>query len=100
MGRRDNLISKSILHAIFRDRKTSKRTVLGRILAFFTVFQLHLVRYKDDIFKRLRDEVWEMDEDEYRESFRGQDKRGKLKSVGDLGYSGSVWVPLESDRVC
>jgi hypothetical protein len=95
MGRRDNLISKSILQAIFRDRKPSKRTILGRIFAFFTVFQLHLARYKDELFTRLRDKIWEMDEDEYRESFRGQDVKGKLKSVGDLGYSGSVWRPLQ-----
>jgi hypothetical protein len=100
MGYRDNLISKSILHAIFRDRKTSKRTTLGRILAFFTFFQLHLVRYKDEIFKRLRDEIWEMDEDEYRESFRSQDKKGKLKAVGDLGYSGSVRTEFTITRNC
>jgi len=90
MGRRDNLISKSILQAIFRDPKTAKRTFLSRIFAFFTLFQLSLARYKNELFKRLRNEVWEMDEDEYRESFRGQDRKGKLKSVGDLGYSGSV----------
>jgi hypothetical protein len=94
MGRRDNLISKSILHAIFRDRKTSKKTVLGRIFAFFTVFQVHLARYRDELFKKLRDNVWEMDEDEYRESFRGQDRIGRLKSVGDLGYSGSVRIKM------
>jgi hypothetical protein len=94
MGRRDDLISKSILHAIFRDREPRKRTLLGRIFSFLTVFQLHLARYKDELFTRLRNEIWEMDEAEYRESFRGQDRTGKLKSVGDLGYSGSVWTLL------
>jgi hypothetical protein len=90
MGIRDNLISRSILRAIFKDPHTDKRTVLSRIFAFFTFFQLSLARYKDEVFKKLRDDVWEMDEAEYRESFRGQDRTGKLKSVGDLGYSGSV----------
>lgn len=92
MGRRDNLIGRSILHAIFRDPHTEKRTILSRIFAFFTFFQLRLARYKDELFSKLRDDVWQMDEGEYRESFRGQDKQGKLKSVGDLGYSGSVCI--------
>ncbi|KAF2434664.1 SAICAR synthase-like protein [Tothia fuscella] len=98
MGRRDNLISRSILKALFRDSNTDKRTVLSRVIAFFTIFQLRLARYKDELFTKLRDDVWEMDEDEYRESFRGQDKHGKLKSVGDLGYSGSTFFTTPNGK--
>ena len=90
MGRRDTLIAKSILNAIFRDQKDDRRTILKRFLALFSFFYLTLARYKDGLFKKLRDEVWGMDEDEYRESFRSPDKKAKLESVGDLGYSGSV----------
>lgn len=91
MGRRDNQISKSILGAIFHDQdRNGKRTVIGRILAFFSFYQIILARYKDNIFKRLRDDEWEIDEDEYRESFRSNGKDEELKAVGDLGYSGSV----------
>lgn len=91
MGRRDNQISKSILSAIFHDQvNDGRRTVIGCIFAFFTFFRIILARYKDNLFYRLRNEEWEIDEDEYRESFRSNGKEEKLKAVGDLGYSGSV----------
>lgn len=91
MGRRDNQISNSILSAIFHDQDhDGKRTIIGRLLAFFSFFRLILARYKDNVFKRLRGEEWEIDEDEYRESFRSNGKDENLKAVGDLGYSGSV----------
>lgn len=89
MGQRARSVSKSILDAIFKDSGSGK-SILGRIFAFFAVFHLHLSRYRADLFKKLRGEVWKIDEDEYRESFRRAEKRGQLVSVGDLGYSGSV----------
>ena len=97
MGRRQRLISKSILNAIFRSSdKPSNRphTILTRILAFFSIFYLALSRYKAELFKKLRNEIWGMDEDEYRESFRSASKREGLVAVGDLGYSGSVSLLL------
>lgn len=89
MGFRDKRISKSVLRAIFHGR-APKIGLLARILAFFSIFQLTLARYKENLFKKLRTDVWQLDEDEYRESFREAEKGGSLKSVGDLGYSGSV----------
>ena len=91
MGRRDALVSKSILLAIFDDRRDDKKkTLLARILAFFSLFQLALSRYKDELFKQLRTDVWQIDDAEYRESFRRNDRKARLKPIGDLGYSGSV----------
>lgn len=97
MGRRQRLISASILRAIFIAEFTStddtaRPGLLARILAFFSIFQLTLARYRDQVFKKLRDEAWSIDEEEYTESFRSpsKGKRTDLKSVGDLGYSGSV----------
>jgi len=90
MGRRDTLISNSILHAIFKDRCDDKKTLLGRILAFFFIFQLTLFRYKAGLFRKLRTEIWQIDEEEYTESFKGSGKQAALKAIGDLGYSGSV----------
>jgi hypothetical protein len=89
MGRRDDLIGKSILRAIF-NTTDDKRTLLGWIFAFFALFQIPLSRYREAFFKELRTEHWQLDEDEYRESFRPVNKKGKLKAIGDLGYSGSV----------
>jgi hypothetical protein len=90
MGRRDNLISKSILRAVFGDHTDDKKTIIGRILAFFSIFHITLSRYKQQVFKELRIDIWKLNEDEYRESFRSPDKHGKLECIGDLGYSGSV----------
>jgi hypothetical protein len=97
MGRRQRLISTSILRAIFITKPVSndenaRPGLLARILAFFSLFQLTLARYRDHIFKNLRNETWGIEEEEYTESFRSPSKakRTDLKSVGDLGYSGSV----------
>jgi hypothetical protein len=97
MGRRQRLISNSILRAIFvtepvSNDETARPGLLARIIAFFSLFQLTLARYRDQVFKKLRTHTWRMEEEEYVESFRSpsKGKRTDLKSVGDLGYSGSV----------
>jgi hypothetical protein len=90
MGQRDTLVSRAILDAVFRDKKDDKTTLLHRILAFFTFFRVTLSRYQADLFTALRGDAWKEDEDEYRESFRRGHREGKLQSIGDLGYSGSV----------
>lgn len=96
MGRRQRLVSRSILNAIFHDNDGRKRGRLARILAFFSLFSLQLVRYKTELFRKLRAEVWILDENEYKESFRKADKKGTLIAVGDLGYSGSVRASVPS----
>lgn len=97
MARRQRLISTSILRAIFvtkpvRNDENAQPGLLARILAFFSFFQLTLARYRDEVFRKLRTESWQIDEHGYTESFRSPSKGKKtdLKSVGDLGYSGSV----------
>lgn len=90
MGCRDTLISDSILQAIFQDKSDDKKTILGRIFAFLSIFRLTLSRYRDELFRKLRNEVWKIDEKEYTESFKPHGLKDTLKSVGDLGYSGSV----------
>jgi hypothetical protein len=97
MGYRQRLISSSILRAIFVTKPSEEpaqanRGLLARIFAFFAIFQLTLARYRNDLFDRLRKEIWQIEDEEYVESFRsqGKGKRTDLKSVGDLGYSGSV----------
>ncbi|KAF3052172.1 hypothetical protein E8E11_005772 [Didymella keratinophila] len=105
MGRRQRLISTSILRAIFVTKpvsndETAKPGLLARILAFFSIFQLTLARYRDQIFKKLRKESWQIEEEEYTESFRSQSKykRTDLKSVGDLGYSGSTFFTTPNTK--
>ena len=93
MGRRQRLISTSILRAIFRtNSRKDKPSLLARILAFFSVFQLTLARYREAVFKKLRNDIWGIEEEGYTESFRSPSggKRTDLNAIGDLGYSGSV----------
>ena len=101
MGLRDRLISTSILSAIFRTRSApndgeARPGLLARILAFFAIFNLTLARYRAKLFKKLRNETWHIEEEEYTESFRSPSKRKRtdLVAIGDLGYSGSVRVVL------
>jgi hypothetical protein len=97
MGRRDRLISTSILRAIFRSdapRKdeNARPGLFARIWAFFAIFSLSLARYRASLFKKLRNDVWDIEEEGYTESFRSpsKSKRTDLVAIGDLGYSGSV----------
>jgi hypothetical protein len=100
MGRRDRLISSSILRAIFHtgsaqdDGEKARPGLLARIIAFFAIFSLSLARYRARLFQKLRNETWQIEEEEYTESFRSpsKNKRTDLVAIGDLGYSGSVCV--------
>ncbi|KAJ4297819.1 hypothetical protein N0V90_005715 [Kalmusia sp. IMI 367209] len=104
MGRRQRLISKSILGAIFSPKKaygTDERPgLLARILAFFAIFNLTLARYRAALFKKLRNEIWQIEEEEYKESFRSpsKNKRTDLVAVGDLGYSGSTFFTTPNSK--
>ena len=42
------------------------------------------------MFAKLRQDVWNFDEDEYQSSFHTTSGQPPLKMIGDLGYSGSV----------
>lgn len=94
MGQRDKSVSNAIYNAIFYD-KQANANVLRRIFTFFSFFSLALAKYKSEFFKQLRNDVWKLDDTEYRDSFSRKDKDGKkkrLNPIGDLGYSGSVSV--------
>ncbi|KAL2219640.1 hypothetical protein M432DRAFT_639221 [Thermoascus aurantiacus ATCC 26904] len=88
--RRQVAVSKSIQYALFRDPKRFRRSLLARILAFFTLWRIKLIRYGYELFRRLRHEVWEIDEEEYKACFRFENGKG-LQPMGDLGYSGSTF---------
>jgi len=99
MGNRVSAIDSSILDAILHDPPPApKRSLLAKILTFFSFFQLALARFKVPLFRELREQVWGLDEDEYNQSFGAKERQqheehGKgegLKPIGDLGYSGSV----------
>lgn len=89
-NKRYNSISRSIQLALYRDPNEIKKTILSYVLAFFTIFRIRLVRFGYELFRRLRDETWEIDEEEYRCSFLHKKGSKSLEPMGDLGYSGSV----------
>ncbi|KAI4949120.1 hypothetical protein J4E91_005584 [Alternaria rosae] len=104
MGRRDRLISASILRAVFRSDSPRKDEsahlgLFARIYAFFAVFSLSLARYRASLFKKLRNDTWDIEEEEYIESFRpSKSKRTDLIAIGDLGYSGSTFFTTPNSK--
>ncbi|PWY71688.1 SAICAR synthase-like protein [Aspergillus heteromorphus CBS 117.55] len=96
--RRQTALSKSIQLALFRDPATFRKTLIGRILAFFTLFYIKLFRYRSTLFQTLRDGVWEIDEAEYKASFRNENKTVPLKLIGDLGMSGSTFFTTSNGK--
>ena len=95
-GIREDRISQSILNAISQDT-VDQRSILSRLKALFAVIHLALARWRNDLFSKLRRDVWGLQEEEYKQSFR-RDMEGRKKArlipVGDLGYSGSVCTQL------
>jgi hypothetical protein len=89
-SRRESALTKSIQCALTRDPNRFKKTALGKLIAFFSVRRIKLIRHDKELFARLRQEVWEFDQDEYQASFHTTGGQPPLKSMGDLGYSGSV----------
>lgn len=89
-SRRQSSLSKSIQSALTRDPDRFKKTALGKLIAFFSVYRIKLVRHEKILFGQLRQDVWQFDEDEYKGSFHTTRGQPPLKTMGDLGYSGSV----------
>lgn len=98
MGREKG-VARSIVYAILNCDQEKIRGLLSRLIAtiatFFAIYQLSLTRFRNDLFQKLR-EKWQIDEDDYKDSF-GQ--RDNLKAMGDMGFSGSVSVPPTYLRV-
>ncbi|PYH95278.1 SAICAR synthase-like protein [Aspergillus ellipticus CBS 707.79] len=96
--RRQKALSKSIQLALFRDPATLRKTVISRIIAFFGICYIKLFRYGSTLFQKLRGEVWEIDEAEYKASFRNEKKTVPLKLIGDLGMSGSTFFTTSNGK--
>jgi hypothetical protein len=91
-SRRQKAISRSVQRALFRDPGSFKRNILQRILAFFRIFYITLLRYEQELFHKLRTEIWSLSEEDYVSSFLSDKKTVPLVSMGDLGFSGSVCI--------
>ncbi|KAF9884885.1 hypothetical protein FE257_000952 [Aspergillus nanangensis] len=101
MGRRrSSALTRSIQRALFRDPNTFRKTLIGRILAFFSLFYIRLIRFEHERFQKLRNEVWEINELEYHASFRGENdtKTLPLTPLGDMGFSGSTFFSTQNGK--
>ncbi|OJJ01715.1 hypothetical protein ASPVEDRAFT_129987 [Aspergillus versicolor CBS 583.65] len=87
--RRQKAISRSILRALTR-RGTARISLIQRIIAFFHIYYLTLIRYEKELFQKLRTEIWSLSEEEYISCFK-TDGKSSLVSMGDLGFSGSTF---------
>ncbi|OJJ47285.1 hypothetical protein ASPZODRAFT_132271 [Penicilliopsis zonata CBS 506.65] len=91
-NRRQTALTRSIQRALFRNQRAFRKTIIGRILAFFDCIHIKLIRFDEVCSSRLRRDVWGIDDEEYHSSFRSQDGDVPLKAMGDLGYSGSTFL--------
>ncbi|OJJ59127.1 hypothetical protein ASPSYDRAFT_151063 [Aspergillus sydowii CBS 593.65] len=88
-NRRQKAISRSIIRALTR-RGTARISLIQRIIAFFHIYYLILIRYEKELFQKLHTEVWRLSEEEYISCFK-KDGKSSLVSMGDLGFSGSTF---------
>jgi hypothetical protein len=90
-------ITRSIYQALLRDpHRDHRKTIITYFLAFFTIWRITLVRLAADLFRQLRNDVWKINEDDYKRSFQSHKGQGRLEPMGDLGYSGSVSYAIHS----
>ncbi|KAI1086507.1 SAICAR synthase-like protein [Rostrohypoxylon terebratum] len=103
MARRDILVARSIVYAILTNQEDGKparkASCLKRVVRFFYLYWLTFRPVRPDLFKALRG-VWQIDEDDYKDSFdikkqKLKNKKTKIKRVlvpmSDMGYSGSTF---------
>jgi hypothetical protein len=107
MARQDS-VAKSVVYAILfgssdkLSTSNSKPSLFRRIFnaftAFFTFYQLNLIRFRDDLFSRLRTSTWHLSEELYASSFEGQKPTDVLEGTGDLGFSGSTFFTTSDGK--
>ena len=88
----------TILDAVLEDRV--QLSILSRIVVFFTLIRVPLQRFHPELFKKLRQEAWAIDEQSYRQCFQVKDGEGRsnLQALSELGYSGSVCTFLRASE--
>lgn len=88
---RERKVAQSVVQAFTEDDEHEAQSAFSRTLAaitaFFHVYHLRFVRFRNSLFYGLRNQTWDIDEDDYRWSFGSNEA---LKPMGDMGYSGSV----------
>ena len=98
MGRQE-YIARSVVRALTNGSGLEKQSqsaiawILSLFAAFFSLYQLALHKIRPADFASLRRDHWELSDQDYVDSFQsGEDsnKEEVLKSIGDMGFSGSA----------
>lgn len=97
MGRRQAVIARSITHAILHSH-SGRVSVLARIPAFFYLYWLVFTCVQEELFRSLREGVWQIGEDDYQDAFGAKDKKARLKEMGDMGFSGSTFFSTADEK--
>lgn len=103
MGRIES-IARSIVQTVVHGRKGRARSkpigwLLTLIATIFSFFELPLHKHRADLFKKLRQTYWNLDENDYVASFTPDEvsnPEDMLNKMGDMGFSGSVGFPFYS----
>ncbi|KAK4185057.1 phosphatidylinositol-4-phosphate 5-kinase-domain-containing protein [Podospora australis] len=111
MGRQEK-IARSIVRALVwpnfngnqkRSNSNPLRLMLALFSAFFSLYQLLLLKIRPADFAKLRREHWDVSDDDYIESFRppqseaGKEEEG-LTAIGDMGFSGSTFYATADQK--
>jgi hypothetical protein len=89
---RKQKVARSVVYAILENDQTKIRSLVARFFAaiatFFALYQLPLIKLRNDLFLKLRNK-WLVDDEDYKDSFG---KKDGLQAKGDMGFSGSVSI--------
>ena len=97
MGRQER-IARSIVRAITNGKKKHRSVsplawLLGLFSTLFAFYQFTLRKVRPADFANLRRSHWDISDDDYNKSFEPEEGKAAeepLKSIGDMGLSGSV----------
>ncbi|KJX95377.1 SAICAR synthase-like protein [Zymoseptoria brevis] len=97
MPRRQDVIARSVTRAIVHNDGPCTSSTFDRFTAFFKLYEMDFECIRADLFKELRNDVWQLKEKDYTASFGGEGKDGnsKLQAMEDMGFSGSTFFTTE-----
>lgn len=97
MGRQE-AIARSIVLAITGQAESTSGLlprIFALLLSFFSLYQLPLQKIQAKVFAGLRQKNWNVNDEDYVAAFTpkpGKQVDDELKAIGDMGFSGSVWI--------
>ncbi|KAK3369318.1 hypothetical protein B0T24DRAFT_722262 [Lasiosphaeria ovina] len=107
MGRQQHIARSVVRTIITRTNGGARRSrnplafLLALFSALLSLYDLHLQKIRPADFANLRRKHWEVTDDAYTDSFQpgeGAGGRDALKSIGDMGFSGSTFYSTADQK--